>query len=76
MKENSHIVIEVSNLKRKRVTTLAWDIAKKISEILVFEGELVVGWKSDTPQNDNGSYGYGYDHSYCLIYKKVKEKRK
>jgi DNA modification methylase len=56
------IVIEVANIKnRDSVTTLAWDIAKEISSVLHFEGEVVLAWDS---------YGGGYDHSYCLIYSK------
>jgi DNA methylase len=54
-------VIEVSNLReRGRVTTLAWDIARAVGEILPFAGEIVVHWEP--------SYGYGYDHSYCLLF--------
>lgn len=60
MKPAGTIVMEVANIKRNgRVTTLAWDIAGEVSKVLHFEGEVVVGW--DT-------YGYGYDHSYCLVY--------
>ncbi len=44
------------------VTTLAWDVAKSVSEVLLFEGEIIVNWDS---------YGAGYDHSYCLIYSKL-----
>jgi DNA modification methylase len=55
-------VIEVANIKHTdSVTTLAWDIAKEISKVLHFEGEVVVGWDR---------YGYGYDHSYCLVFSK------
>ena len=60
-------MIEVSNLKGKEVTTLAWDIAGEISKVLHFEGEVIVGWKGENM--GEGIYGYGYDHSYCLIYK-------
>ena len=53
-------VIEVANIKRNgRVTTLAWDIAAVVSQVLHFEGEVVVGWDR---------YGYGYEHSYCLVF--------
>lgn len=63
MKEGGRAVIEVSNLKRKGVvTTLAWDIAKVVSEIFFFEGEIVIG-------SEEG-YGYEYDHSYALIFRK------
>ncbi len=60
MKDHAHVVIEVANLKAPDgVTRLAWDIADVVSEVLHFEGEVVIGW--DT-------YGYGYDHSYCLVF--------
>ncbi len=60
MKPDAHVVIEVSNLKSDEgVTTLAWDIAREVSQELHFEGEVIVGWDR---------YGYGYEHSYCLIY--------
>lgn len=62
MKNNATIILEVSNLKKDGVvTTLAWDIERAISDILHFKGEIIVGWDK---------YGYGYDHSYCLIFDK------
>ena len=61
LKPNGRVVIEVSNLKKHGiVTTLAWDIGKVVSDIFPFEGEIVVGWDR---------YGYGYDHSYCLVFR-------
>lgn len=60
MKAGAMAVLEVSNIKRNgRVTLLAWDIAQEISQVLRFEGEVVVCWDQ---------HGYGYDHSYCLVY--------
>ena len=60
MKPAATIVLEVANLKLDgQVTTLAWDVAQEISTVLRFEGEVVVCWDR---------YGYGYDHSYCLVY--------
>jgi hypothetical protein len=55
-------VIEASNLRdgRGRVTPLAWDIARAVGTILPFAGEIVVHW--------HPSYGYGYEHSYCLVF--------
>jgi DNA modification methylase len=63
LKPSGHAVIEVSNLKHEdgSLTTLAWDIAREVSSVLRFEGEVVVGW--DT-------YGFGYGHSYCLVFAK------
>ena len=70
MKPNSHILIEVSNIKRDgEVTTLAWDIGKEVSKILHFEGEIIVNWVSDGSEGEDGIYGYRYDHSYCLVFK-------
>ena len=58
-----HVVIEASNLKKNRhVTTLAWDIAREVSKFLHFEGETIVCWDK---------YGYGYNHSYCLVFSKT-----
>lgn len=54
------VVIEASNLKRAgRVTPLAWDIAAQVSQVLHFDGEVVVGWDR---------HRYGYQHSYCLVF--------
>jgi len=65
MKPDAHVVLEVANLKRNgQVTTLAWDVAATIGELLHFEGEIVVG--SDQPCG--WPRGYGYDPSYCLVF--------
>jgi len=61
MRSGARAVIEVSNLKGAGgVTPLAWDIARAVGAVLHFEGEIVVGWEPH--------YGYGYDHSYCLVF--------
>ncbi|MFZ5855194.1 MAG: TRM11 family SAM-dependent methyltransferase [Chloroflexota bacterium] len=60
MKSTGMVVVEVSNLKVDgQVTTLAWDIGQEISQVLHFNGEVIVCWDK---------YGYGYDHSYCLVF--------
>jgi SAM-dependent methyltransferase len=60
VKDGGRIVVEVSNLKHEgRVTTLAWDLGLRLAGVFHFEGETVVAWDR---------YGYGYDHSYCLVY--------
>lgn len=60
MKPTGKFVLEVANLKlENQVTTLAWDIGREISTVLHFEGEVIVCWDQ---------YGYGYDHSYCLLF--------
>jgi DNA modification methylase len=61
LKPGAHVVLEVANLKDENgITTLAWDVARAVSHVLRFEGEVVVGW--DRPD-------YGYDHSYCLVFR-------
>jgi hypothetical protein len=63
MNPSAHLVIEASNLKKAgEVTTLAWDIARQVSQNLHFEGETVLCWDE---------YGYGYNHSYCLVFSKI-----
>ena len=63
MKPSARLVIEASNLKKNgEVTTLAWDIAREVSPLFRFEGETVICWDE---------YGYGYNHSYCLVFSKA-----
>ena len=60
---SGHVVIEAANLKKQgRVTTLAWDIAHEVAKVLHFEGETMIGWDR---------YGYGYNHSYGLVFSKA-----
>jgi hypothetical protein len=60
MKPAGTVILEVANLKLDgQVTTLAWDVAHEVAKVLHFEGEVIVCWDQ---------YGYGYDHSYCLVY--------
>ena len=66
MKPGARAVIEVANLQGPQgVTTLAWDIAAAVGQVLTFEGEIVIAWEQ--------RYGYGYDHSYCLIFHNLAE---
>lgn len=63
MSEDGHIVIEVCNLRLyDGLTTLAWDITDAVAKKLSFQGEVVIAWGS--------GYGFGYDHSYCLVFRK------
>jgi DNA modification methylase len=63
MKPSARAVIEVANLKDESgVTPLAWDVAAEVSKVLHFDGETVICWDK---------YGYGYDHSYCLVFSKA-----
>jgi hypothetical protein len=65
MKPSAHAVIEIANIKDEAgVTTLAWDVAAQVSKVLHFDGEVVICWDQ---------YGYGYDHSYCLVFSRIKE---
>lgn len=61
LKPGARAVLEVSNLKDAHsITMLAWDVARAVSNVLEFEGEVIIGWDH---------YGYGYDHSYCLVFR-------
>lgn len=72
------VVIDVCNMKFEgRVTRLAWDVAARVAAAFEFDGEVVVTWEE--PEDDDavapsedreGAYGYGYDHSYCLVFSK------
>lgn len=65
MKPDARAVIEIANLKSEEgLTTLAWDVARSVSDVLTFEGEVVIAWEP--------TYGYGYDHSYCLVFRNAK----
>ena len=71
LKKDAYIVIEVANLIDKGVvSTLAWDICKVISEVFTFRNEIVICWEGK--DKGNGIYGYGYDHSYCLLFQNLK----
>lgn len=70
MKPNARAVIEISNLSMEdgSITPLAWDVAAAISEVLVMEKEVIVCWDEAEP-GDQPAYGFGYDHSYCLVFR-------
>lgn len=62
LRPGARAVLEVSNLKGPGGTTmLAWDVARAVAQVLTFEGEVVIGWDH---------YAYGYDHSYCLVFRR------
>lgn len=67
-----HVVVDVANMKYQgRVTPLAWDVAERVSNVFHFDGETVVTWEGDgSPDEKEGRFGYGYDHSYCLVFTK------
>ncbi|MHB9107145.1 MAG: TRM11 family SAM-dependent methyltransferase [Armatimonadota bacterium] len=62
LKPGGLVAIEASNLKDDTgaVTTLAWDICREVRRVLAYRGEIVVCWED--------GYGFGYDHSYCLLF--------
>ncbi|WP_327052879.1 DNA methyltransferase [Halomicrococcus gelatinilyticus] len=66
------VVVDVANMKHEgRVTPLAWDVAERVSNVFHFDGEVVVAWEGDgSPDEKGGRFGYGYDHSYCLVFTK------
>ena len=67
--DDARLLVDVSNLKHEGdVTTLAWDVADAAATHFRFDGEVVVGWEGDGRAETEGSYGYGYDHSYCLTF--------
>jgi SAM-dependent methyltransferase len=81
LRPGGSLLVDVSNLKSDaEVTTLAWDVADVLRDDprLDFRGEVVVGWdavESATAQNAasperEGAFGYGYDHSYCLVFER------
>jgi DNA modification methylase len=62
MKPGARVVIEAANLLNpENTTTLAWDIAAAVGEVLRFEREVIILWEP--------TYGFGYDHSYCLMFR-------
>jgi DNA modification methylase len=69
MKRGAYIIIEASNLKGKETTILAWDIARNISKVYSFEGEIVIACKEKGTCKGSGNSGYGYDHSYCMVFR-------
>ncbi|OVE84863.1 DNA methyltransferase [Natronolimnobius baerhuensis] len=71
---DSAVIIDVSNMKHEgEVTTLAWDIADRVANMFHFEGETVVTWDDDGDNDRDGTFGYGYDHSYCLVFRNAAE---
>jgi DNA modification methylase len=67
MKPGAFVVVEVANLKGNLITTLAWDVARSLSKVLLFEGEVIICWRGT--RTEEGIYGSGYDHSYCLVFR-------
>ena len=69
LKPNAHVVIEICNLLiDNNFTPLAWDVAKSVNEVLPLKQEIIIKWISD----ELPAYGFGFDHSYALIFTKGK----
>jgi len=68
LKPGGFAVIEVSNLKGDVFTPLAWDVARAVSRVMHFVGETIVCWEGE--DSGCGVYGFGYDHSYCLVFRR------
>lgn len=70
------VVLNVVNMKHEGdVTTLAWDLTEAIGRELHFDGEIVVDWQAregttDAVDERRGRFGYGFDHSYVLVFSK------
>lgn len=63
------VLVDVANMKYDgEVTPLAWDVADELSGRFHFAGEIVVTWTGDGRTDRAGSFGYGYDHSYVLVF--------
>lgn len=64
LRPGARAIVEVSNLRQHEdePTFLAWDIARTIGSVLPLEREIVCCWE--------GGYGNGYDHSYCLVFRR------
>ena len=71
MKNDSYIIIDTSNvIFQKVLTTLAWDVERVLRciEEIRFEHEIVICWEGADNGFLGGIYGFGYDHSYCLVF--------
>ena len=67
LRPGGKIVINVANLLiNGKVTTLAWDLARAVSDVLVFEREIVLDWDKPVDWCTN---------DYCLIFSAPTEPR-
>ena len=74
MKKGGKCLIEVANLYNEgKLTTLAWDIATRLRKFMQLQREIIIQWEGKESKPNRGIYGYGYDHSYLLVFQK-KEK--
>ena len=65
MKRNAPIVLEVSNVygNKRPMTSLAWDIARTLSDVLFFEREIIFCHEDGELPSLTGN------HSYCLVFR-------
>lgn len=69
LKPGARVMLEVSNIRKSGILTpLAWDVASALAKVLTFERETILCWE-DAILPDSGTYGFGYDHSYCLLFR-------
>ena len=75
LRKNAYIVIIVKNLKKSGVNyPLAWDLAKRLSDIFTFKDEKI--WCQDKMPLSPFGYPFSWTsnihHHYCLIFRKEK----
>lgn len=74
LKPKGHVIVVIQNMRSPsgRMVPLAWDLAKKLDEFLIFKAEKI--WCQDNKRL--GIWGYPSEfvsnvhHHYCLIFKK------
>jgi hypothetical protein len=70
LRPGGRLLLDVVNLKHDgEVTRLAFDAVDAASAAFEFEGEVVVTWERPGEDPPEGRLGYGYDHSYCDVFR-------
>lgn len=64
LKHNGYCIVEVSNIfdKDHNFSPLAWDIARKVGEVMSLKEEIIIEW--DKSQ-------YGFTHTYCFVFQNI-----
>ena len=74
MNKGGKYLIEVANLYNDgQLTTLAWDIATRLRKFMQLQREIIIQWEGKELKQNRGIYGYGYDHSYLLVFQKYEK---